>query len=31
MERAYLLLSVPTLAIVLLDLRSARSQVPERG
>jgi len=27
----HLLLSVPALAIVLLDLRSARSQVPERG
>jgi hypothetical protein len=27
----HLLLSVPALAIVLLDLRSARSHVPERG
>jgi hypothetical protein len=27
----HLLLSVPALAIVLLDLRSARSQLPERG
>ena len=27
----HLLLSVPALAIVLLQLRSARSQVPERG
>jgi hypothetical protein len=27
----HLLLSVPALVVVLLDLRSARSQIPERG